>query len=239
MCEVKDRLIAVTGASGNLGQATAALLLEHGASVLLLDRHTESHATHFREALDAGRAWSAAADLANEDDAKRALEDVLAKATASRPLTGLVCTVGGYRGGSPVESSPWSDWEAMWTMNVHTTVSTVRAALPTLLEHQGSIVLVASQAALAGHAGEAAYSAAKAAVLRFSESLAAEVKGRSVRVNAVLPGTLDTPQNRSWMSPEAAKLAVAPRAVADVIAFLLSDAARAVTGAAIKVTGQQ
>jgi NAD(P)-dependent dehydrogenase (short-subunit alcohol dehydrogenase family) len=100
-------------------------------------------------------------------------------------------------------------------------------------------VNVASMAALSGSAGESAYAASKAALLRLTESLAAEQKAKGIRVNAVLPGTIDTPQNRSWMSPEDVAKAVPPRAIGDVIAFLLSDAARAVTGTAIKVTGKQ
>ncbi|MFO0550698.1 MAG: SDR family NAD(P)-dependent oxidoreductase [Polyangiaceae bacterium] len=234
---MRERLVAITGASGNLGHATASLLLDGGASALLFDR-SANHAAKFKDAVDSGRGWFYAVDLTSEAETRAALADGVAK--SGKKLEGLVCTVGGYRGGAPLETSGWDDWDAMWSINVRTTVTCVRAALPMMLEHgRGSIVLVASLAGLSGGAGEAAYSACKAAVLRLTESLAAEVKGRGVRVNAIMPGTLDTPQNRAWMSPEQIATAIEPRAVGDVIAFLLSDASRAMTGAALKVSGRQ
>jgi NAD(P)-dependent dehydrogenase (short-subunit alcohol dehydrogenase family) len=128
----------------------------------------------------------------------------------------------------------------MLTINLRATVACSRAVLPGMLARKaGSIVHLASLAAIGPGPGQAAYSASKSAVLSFSESLAAETKASGVRVNAVLPGTMDTPQNRSWMSEADVQKAVDPTAVADVIAFLVSSAARAVTGAAIRVSGRQ
>ena len=99
------------------------------------------------------------------------------------------------------------------------------------------MVNVAARASLAGGATLAAYSAAKAAVLRLTESLAAEVKAKGIRVNAVLPGTIDTPQNRKESPNADYSRWVDPAALADVIIFLASDAARAIHGAGIPVYG--
>lgn len=234
--KLEGRVFAVTGASGNLGHATAQLLLERGASLLLLDRHPDRLEAQQGAAIAARRVVVLGADLADEQAASAAL--IKGRSQLGR-IDGIVCTVGGYKS-APLTETPWSDWAAMLDVNLKTTVACTRAALPLLIEGgSGSIVHVASLAALSGSSGQAAYSAAKAAVLRFTESLADEVKSHGIRANAVLPGTIDTPQNRAWMSAEQASVAIDPRAIADAIAFLLSDAARAVNGAAIRITGRQ
>ncbi|NUP08547.1 MAG: SDR family oxidoreductase [Polyangiaceae bacterium] len=234
--KLDGRVIALTGASGNLGHATANALLERGASLLLLDRHPDRMREAWGPAIDAGRAQAFAVDLSDEASAVKALGDGIAKAGR---FDGLVCTVGGYKFATTGETA-WTDFAAMLDVNLKTTVACTRAALPALAARGGgAIVHVASLAALAGSTGHAAYSAAKAAVLRFTESVADDVKGQGIRVNAILPGTIDTPQNRAWMTKEQVDVAIDPAAIADVIAFLLSDDARAVTGASIKITGRQ
>lgn len=231
---MSDRWVAVTGASGNLGAATVAALTESGTRCVLVDRSSESLARAYP---DAPKHRMLPLDLGDERAVRAAFDGL---AHDGLELAGLVCTVGGYVGGTPVDASDWDVFEKMFALNVKTALTCARAVLPHFERRGGgAIVNVASMAALAGGAGESAYAASKAALLRLTESLAAEQKSKGVRVNAVLPGTIDTPANRSWMSPEDAAKAIAPRAIADVIAFLVSDASRAVTGTAIKVTGKQ
>jgi NAD(P)-dependent dehydrogenase (short-subunit alcohol dehydrogenase family) len=237
MCLLDRRVVVVTGASGNLGSAVARAARAAGARTALVDRdHARLAAAHADVASSRDHVLEAV-DLAD----RGAVEALVARVTdALGPPTGLVNTVGGYRAGDPVGSSEWSTWESMMALNVRPTLECARAVLPAMRRAgRGSIVNVASLAGLAADPEAGAYAAAKAAVLRLGEALAAEVKADGVRVNAVLPGSLDTPQNRAWMSSEQVATAIDPRALADVVVFLLSDASRAVTGASIRVTGRQ
>jgi NAD(P)-dependent dehydrogenase (short-subunit alcohol dehydrogenase family) len=127
----------------------------------------------------------------------------------------------------------------MFSINLHTALNSCRAVVPHLLRQGGGrIVNVAARAALAGVPTLAAYCASKSALVRLSESLAAELKDQGITVNCVLPGTIDTPQNRRDMPGADFSKWVAPEAIADVILFLASDAARAVSGASIPVYGR-
>jgi len=107
-----------------------------------------------------------------------------------------------------------------------------------LRQRYGKIVNVSSRDGLAGGAGYSAYSASKSAVLRLTESMAAELKNANINVNCIMPSTIDTPQNRKAMPNADFSKWVAPEAIADVILFLLSDASRAITGAALPVFGK-
>ncbi|MGB9890367.1 MAG: SDR family oxidoreductase, partial [Anaerolineae bacterium] len=150
----------------------------------------------------------------------------------------LVHTVGGYRGGQPVHETPLETWQALFDLNVRTALTVTRAVVPVMVaQGAGRIVYVAAKAALEGGKNTAAYSAAKSALVRLTESLAAELRGTGVTVNCVLPSTIDTPQNRAAMPKADPARWVKPEAIADVILFLASDAARAVHGAAIPVYG--
>ena len=103
---------------------------------------------------------------------------------------------------------------------------------------RGSIVTIGAAAAARAGKSSAAYAAAKSAVLRLTESLADEFKGEGSRANCVLPGTIDTPSNRAAMPKADPSRWASPEEVAEVIAFLLSDAAAGITGAAVPVTGR-
>ena len=168
-----------------------------------------------------------------------ALDGVVAQATE---LFGridiLVNTVGGFRAGTPVHETAPETWEYLLGINLRTSLTAARAVIPGMMRRRyGKIVLIAARAAAAGAAGMAAYSASKAAVVRLAESLAAELQGAGINVNCVVPGTLDTPQNRRDRPDADHSRWVAPEAVAEVILFLASDAARGVSGATVPVLG--
>ncbi len=233
MNEFTGRTAIVTGASGNLGAAVARGLLARGARVVAVERRLEKLEAALG-GLDAGgeRLALRTADL-NDAAATQSMVDAAAQEFGGIDI--LVNTVGGYRAGTPVGETPIETWDLMMSLNARTAFIISRAVAPRMAgAGYGKIIHVASRAAYAGGAGAAAYSASKSAVLRLVESLSAELKP-AVNVNCVVPGTIDTPQNREAMPKADFTRWVRPEAVADVILFLASDAARAVHGAAIPV----
>ena len=124
-------------------------------------------------------------------------------------------------------------------MNLRTAATASKAVLDMLTRRGGgSIVNIAAGAAVKATSGMGAYAASKSGVMRLTEALADELKDRGITVNAVLPSIIDTPQNRKDMPRADFTRWVAPSAIADVIFFLASGGARAVTGALIPVTGR-
>ena len=127
-------------------------------------------------------------------------------------------------------------WTRMFDLNLRTLLNCVRATVPGMIERKrGKIVNVGATGGLSGQAGMGAYSAAKSAVIRVTESMAAELKRKGINVNCVLPSIIDTPQNRAAMPKADPSHWVAPADLADVILFLASEEARAVHGAALPV----
>jgi NAD(P)-dependent dehydrogenase (short-subunit alcohol dehydrogenase family) len=225
-----DGVTIVTGAGGNLGSAVCAHLLASGRRVIGVDRaETKAPAGH-----EAGFRSAHGADLSDPAGAAAVLEQAL----AFGPVDGLVHTVGGFAFAMLAEADT-ALWHRMYTINLITTLNLFRAVLPVMRKAgRGSVVAVSAGAALKAAAGMAAYSASKSAVLRLVESAADEAKSHGVRINAVLPGTIDTPQNRAAMPDADTSGWVKPAEIASLIGFLLSDAASAVTGAAIPANGK-
>jgi NAD(P)-dependent dehydrogenase (short-subunit alcohol dehydrogenase family) len=220
------RVVAVTGAFGFLGRAVCARLSALGAQVVAIDRVATP--AGFAAALALGDV-----DLTSSDAARAAFAH--AKQALAR-LDALVNLAGGFRWETLGAGDP-ATWDLLFQMNLRTAVTACHAALP-LLRDGGRIVNVGAAAAAKAAAGMGAYAASKAGVARLTEALAEELKDKGVTVNAVLPSILDTPANRADMPDADFSRWVAPDALADVIAFLLSDASRAVTGALIPVTGR-
>ena len=230
MTNLNGRTFAVTGASGNLGRAVAETLLRYGANVLLLDRSAKLADAKSDAVLHLG-----GLDLADEIDVGRALDEGLARFGR---LDGIVSTVGAFAMGGTAPGEGRATWDAMLTANLMTAVAAAQAIVPRLPPGSGRIVTVGARPGMSGAAGIGAYSASKAAVVRLTESLSEELKRKGVTVNAVLPHTIDTPQNREAMPGADHSRWVPPGDIAEVVAFLLSDAARSVTGALIPVYGR-
>ncbi len=151
----------------------------------------------------------------------------------------VLCNIaGGFRMGHPVHETPEDTWELMLDLNAKSVIHTARAVVPGMIAAgYGKIVNIAALAGLAGKANMGAYSAAKSAVIRLTESMSAELRDKGINVNCILPSIIDTPQNRADMPGADPRRWVAPEALAEVVLFLASDAARAIHGAAIPVTG--
>jgi NAD(P)-dependent dehydrogenase (short-subunit alcohol dehydrogenase family) len=229
------RVVVITGAFGALGRAVAQAFAERGARLALLDVAPQPPAV-IRESIGASPLLFGGVDLTDMEATRRVMA-----ATAMRfgGIDVLVNIAGGFQWEKLEDGDP-ETWDQLYAMNLRTAVVCCKAALPALLERgRGSITNIGAGAAAArAAAGMGAYTASKAGVQRLTESLSEEVKDRGITVNAILPGTIDTARNRADMPDADFSRWVAPEAIAEVILFLASDAARAVTGASIPVFGR-
>lgn len=226
------RVIAITGAFGALGSAVVAAAADQGARVALIDAVAPpaGGGAEGPDALVLG-----GVDLSDPAAARMAIDAVAARFGG---LDALVNIAGGFRW-ELFEGGEAQTWRRMFQMNVETAANASRAAIPHLKRSQaGRIVNVGANGAVKAGAGMGAYAASKAGVHRLTEALAEELKADGVTVNAVLPSMIDTPANRADMPDAKFSDWVAPADLAAVILFLASEAARAVTGALIPVTGK-
>lgn len=219
-------VIVVTGAAGVLGQAVAELLVEQGQRVVGLDRVAGAGVTGVADMI-------AGVDLSDEPSVAKTFDEIQARHGAIR---GLVNVAGGFLW-ETVLDGPLDSFRRMFEINLMTSLVASRAAA-SHMPRGGSIVNLGAAAADRAATGMAAYAASKSAVARLTEALSEELKEQGIRVNAVLPAIIDTPTNRRDMPEADFTRWASPAEVANVIAFLLSDAASGVTGAAIRVTGR-
>ncbi|MFW3168630.1 SDR family NAD(P)-dependent oxidoreductase [Geodermatophilus sp. CPCC 206100] len=218
----------ITGAAGALGQAVVAEFRHRGWQVVAVDRPGP--------ALDgvAGDegVHAVPAELSSRDEVQRAWEEV----DRIGPTDALVALAGGFRPGSLADLTE-EVWEELWQSNTTSVLWCCQAAAARMADAGGgTIVTVGSKTAVGGKA-PVAHAVSKAAVVRMSELLADELRPRGIRVNCVLPSVIDTPANRSWMSADLAARAVAPAAIAAVIAFLAGPDSAPVSGARVPVYG--
>ena len=234
---LRDKVSIITGAVGNLGTATARLFQQVGAKTVLVDRSQDRVREAFKDIADSpDHLLAGGVDLSDAASLGKLIEQTL---DYFGRVDALVNTVGGYRGGKPVHEAELADWDFLFNINVRTTLLCCRAVIPQMLrQSRGTIINVSSRDGLSGSAGYAAYSASKSAVLRLTESLANELKVSNINVNCIMPGTIDTPQNRTAVPNGDFSKWVEPGAIAEVILFLASDASRAVNGAALPVFGK-
>lgn len=226
--------IIVTGAAGNLGAAVARMLAARGAQVVCVDR-AQHRFSPAETGIDPDRVhWITGQDLSD----RSAMAGVVAEAVARfGKVTGLVNTVGGFLTGRMIDDGP-DQWDQMMLMNAKVAMVTSAAVLPALMAAgHGRIVHIAAAPGIRAVAGQAAYAASKAAVMRLVESLAAEHRADRITANCIVPGTIDTHANRASMPNAKPDAFIAPAAIAEVIGFLLSPAGAVVTGAAIHATG--
>jgi 3-oxoacyl-[acyl-carrier protein] reductase len=225
---MNGKVIVVTGASGALGKVVAEIALARGARVAGVD-HAASQLPATGNRIELG-----GVDLTDAAQAKTAIDRVAAHFGG---LDALVNIAGGFAFEAVAEGEA-KTWQRMYALNVLTALNASRSAIPHLAASgTGRIVNVGAMGALQAGAGMGPYAASKAGVHRLTEALAAEWKGK-ITVNAVLPSTIDTPANRASMPKADFAKWVTPQELADVILFLTSDAASAVTGALLPVSGR-
>lgn len=234
--EFAGRSVVLTGVGreGQVGEAVAQAFAERGARVFLVDR-TETNVRARAEALVARglRAAALGADL-TDAAAVDALAERVRDATAGR-LHAVVHLAGGFSSSGPVADSDPQVWQRQFAINATTACLAARAFIPLVRAAKGSLVFFASEAVLPGArtSNVSAYVASKSAVVALMHAVAQEERAHGVRANAVAPTTIRTADNLATMGADTPM--VTREAVADVVLWLCSDAARAVSGQLIPV----
>ncbi|MCR5977604.1 SDR family oxidoreductase [Gordonia jinghuaiqii] len=224
--------VIVSGGTGGLGSAVTAKLLDDGWRVVV-PWVAEDELTRLP---DSDRLVTLRADLFDEESVGEVV--AAAASDAAAPVTAVVNLVGGFAMGERVDATPIAEFERLLQLNLRPLYLLSAAAIPTLIESGGgSIVGVSAKAAFAPFSGAAGYITSKAAVWAFISALAAEYKGDGIRANAILPSVIDTPGNRESQPDSSRSGWVSPETIAQTIAFLVSDASSAVTGAQVPVPG--
>lgn len=229
----QKQAIVITGAAGNLGRAVAAAFGAEGARLALLDLDEAQLQTV--PVAQAGDVLRQPVDLSEPASVAAAVAAVVARFGRIDALCNLA---GGFHMGEKVHEIPADKWDFMMELNAGSVLRMCHAVVPHMLKSGGGrIVNIGAYSALGGKAEMGAYVAAKSAVIRLTEAMAMELRGHNINVNCVLPSIIDTPQNRAAMPKADPARWVAPAALADVILFLCSPAARAMHGAAVPVVG--
>jgi NAD(P)-dependent dehydrogenase (short-subunit alcohol dehydrogenase family) len=229
----KSKRVVISGAAGALGAAVAQAFATAGGQLALIDKAADSK--DLLKTLGGGsHIFLGDIDLADAGQAQHALDTAAAKLGG---IDVLVNVAGGFRW-ETIADGKVDTWDFLYTINLRTALCATKAALPHLVAARGRIINIGAAAVAKAGAGMGAYAASKSAVIKLTEALAEELKDKAVNVNAVLPSIIDTPVNRADMPSADFSRWVTPAALADVILFLSSDAARAITGASIPVSGR-
>lgn len=225
--------VLITGAAGNLGRAVASAFAAQGAHLVLIDLRPESLEQSY--GAESERQLFLPTNLLEPTLVQGAVQAAVARFGRIDVLCNLA---GGFRMGDAVHETADSTWDFLMDLNARTLLNMVRAVVPHMLaQGAGKIVNIGAFAAQKGAAHMGAYCASKSSVIRLTEAMAAELREQHINVNCVLPTILDTPENRAAMPDADPARWVAPADLASVIAFLASDAAKAVHGAVVPVTG--
>jgi NAD(P)-dependent dehydrogenase (short-subunit alcohol dehydrogenase family) len=243
----QGKAVLVAGGTGGLGRAVTLAFLNEGAAVHVTYR-SEGEFTSLQSAAGQSAQSSSGlkeapvihrvaplyghrADVTNEQQVTTLLEKFAR-------IDVLVNTVGAYAGGTPLWQTGLDVYERMMSQNVRSGFVLARAAVPLMLaQKSGLIVNISSRAAVDHAAGASAYAASKAAAVAMMDSLAADVMGKGVRVNTVLPSIIDTAANRAAMPDADFSKWPKPEEIAQVILFLASEEAKLIHGASVPVYG--
>ena len=239
-----DRVALVTGGSRGIGRAISLALAAAGATVVVNYRGNAAAADETVAVISAagGKAIAIQADVANGDDVKRLFSEV--SSTYGR-LDILVNNAGITRDTLMMRMKD-EDWDAVLDTNLKSQFLTTRAAISTMVRARyGRIINITSVVGLMGNAGQANYAAAKAGIIGFTKSVAREIGSRSITVNAVAPGFIDTELTAVLNDEmrEALKKQIplgrlgSPEDVAGVVTFLASDQAAYITGQTFNCDG--
>lgn len=237
MLDFKGQVVVVSGAAGDLGGAVAHAFAGCGARLGLLDRRPgRLQEVCGSLAENPEHMLLGTVDMTDESAVRTAVDRILGRFGR---IDVLVNAIGAFRAGEPVHKTSLQTWEMMLTVNARSVFLSCREVIPSMLEHgRGKIINISARPGLEASTGNVAYAASKSAVLRITEGLAAELKAHGIHANCVIPGTLDTKENRQAMPEADHEPWVTPAQVTSVILFLASEEAGAIHGAAVPVYGE-
>lgn len=236
MFDFSDQVVIVTGAAGGLGQVTARAFHAAGAKLVLVDNRRDRLSQLFADIIDRVDCLVPAIDITDPNGVEKMTVDAIAHFGRIDILLNIA---GGFRMGTPVHETPVETWDFLINLNARSVFLASRAAVPQMIKQgRGKIVNVAARGALKGSARMGPYSASKSAVIRLTETLAAELRHKGINANCILPGTIDTPRNRADMPNADHDRWVKPESLVNVMMFLASDLACDVNGAAVPVYGR-
>jgi len=235
MDDFTDKVVMITGAPGAVGSAVTRAFAARGAKLALVNHTLEPLQAAFDDLPNALLLGDV--DVTEAESVQRGVKQVM---DGWGRIDVLVNTVGTWRGGKSLyDESALDTWDFLMTLNARSIIVMAQAVVPVMIaQGSGKIVSIGARGGLQGSGSSGAYSASKAALIRATESLSESLKNQGINVNAVLPSTIDTAANRQSMPKADPDKWVAPDALADVIVFLASDAARAIHGASIPVYGR-
>jgi len=231
----KQKTVMITGAGGAVGRVVAQYFAGQSARLVLVDRNKEALAALMEEyKVPKARFMLASADLGQPNDVDKVIRAVERRFKTVDLLTHIA---GGFAMGDPVHTAPLDVFTQMMYINAQVTYVTCGRVARHMVEKgvNGAIVAILAKAGQHGARKMGAYTASKAAAERIIQSMALELSEHNIRVNGIMPSTIDTPLNRRDMPNADFTKWVTPQQIADIVAFLGSDAASAITGDSLEV----
>lgn len=234
--ELHGKVVLIGGASGALGSGIARVFAETEAQLALTSTSQEALEELAEElGVPEERLFVSKVDATDPESVSELVARVVDRFDS---LHVLLNTIGGWGGGKTVAQTPVEDWEWMLTLNLRSAFLMSRAVLPHMLEAGwGRIIHTSSKAAVKPRAKEAGYGVAKMGLITLTETIAAEVKGKGVTANVLLPSIIDTPDNRRMMSSADTSRWVPPEHIGQTVRFLCSEAAASINGERISIYG--
>lgn len=228
-----NKIVLVTGGTGALGRAITAAFIASDAKVVssyVIDREIEQLKKESKAVVELIKT-----DVTKEEEVEKLVLSVISKYGR---IDVLVNVVGGYLGGKSVSELDEKEWDLMMTMNLKSAFLISKHVIPQMVSSKyGKIMHVSSRTGLKSSGYDSAYAASKSGLIRLVESLSEEVKDSNINVNCIMPSTIDTEANRRAMPTADHSKWVKPQDLANVVLFLCSDEANAITGAAIPTYG--
>ena len=233
--DLTGKVTLITGATGGVGRAVATAFHAAGARLALVSRsHDRLENLAAKVGLDDTSCILREADLRDPAQAERVVAETV---SCFGGLDIVLNLIGGWEAGRLATTTD-ERWQDVLATNLHSVFYVMRAAA-VHLPSGGVILNVGGELPIEGRGGQLAYAVAKSGVITLTQSAALELKERGIRVNALLPKNVDTPLNRTLRPNGDASLWVQPDQVADVLLFLASPAAAAITGALIPLDGRE